>query len=185
MSQCVILQKKRRVAVMPAAPKATLPTPVPETTRRVLSLHRAPLSAPDPAAVPVETKTAQERQEKPQKPYSKKRMARLQMLQEHWPLLFSSVQPLKTGIKADLLADARERQLSLSEKDIGLSLRDWVNRAIYQKAVASGEMRFDIHGAPVEPVSDTDRAYAITQLAAMAAQWKQHQEQQTLAEKTD
>lgn len=87
------------------------------------------------------------------------------------------MQPLKTGIKADLLADARERQLGLNEKDIGLCLRDWVYRTVYQKAVARGEMRFDLNGVPVEPVSDTDRAYASTQLESMAAQWKQHQEQ--------
>ncbi|MGP8592062.1 ProQ/FINO family protein [Salmonella enterica subsp. enterica serovar Typhimurium] len=172
MSQCVILQKKRRVAVMPASPEATLPAPVPETTRSVLSLHRTPLSAPEPAAVPVETKTAQERPEKHRKPYSKKRLARLQTLRDHWPLLFSSVQPLKTGIKADLVADARERQLSLSEKDIGLCLRDWVNRAIYQKAVASGEMRFDLSGAPVEPISDADKIYVSTLLEAMETRWK-------------
>ncbi|WP_183046808.1 ProQ/FINO family protein [Salmonella enterica] len=172
MSQCVILQKKRRVAVMPAAPEATLPTPVPETARSVLSLHRTQLSAPDPAVAPAETKTAQGRPEKPKKRYSKKRLARLQTLRDHWPLLFSSVQPLKTGIKADLVADARERQLSLSEKDIGLCLRDWVNRAIYQKAVASGEMRFDLSGTPVEPISDADKIYVSTLLEAMETRWK-------------
>ncbi|EGI5923377.1 hypothetical protein AE372_004258 [Salmonella enterica subsp. enterica serovar Colindale] len=185
MSQCVIRQKMRRVAVMPAAPEVTLPTPVPETARSVLSLHRTPLSAPDPAVAPAETKTAQERPEKPKKRYSKKRRARMQLLREHWPHLFSTVRPMKTGIKADLVADARERQLALDEKDIGLCLRDWVYRTVYQKAVASGEMRFDLSGAPVEPVSDTDKAYASTQLAAMAAQWKQHQEQQKLTETSE
>lgn len=185
MSQCVILQKKRRVAVMPAAQEATLPTPVPETTRSVLSLHRTPLSAPGPVAVPVETKTAQGRPEKPKKRYSKKRRARMQLLRENWPQLFSTVRPMKTGIKADLVEDARERQLALDEKDIGLCLRDWVYRTVYQKAVARGEMRFDLSGTPVEPVSNTDKAYAVAQLAAMEAQWKQRRERQNSAEKKD
>lgn len=170
MNTCTIIYRKPRTSFSTVEPPQT--TSSDNHPRSVLSLHREPLSAAESEILTPVTKIGQNREKKAKRRQSKKRSARLQVLRDNWPLLFSTILPLKTGIKADLAKDACERQLSLHENDIGLCLREWVYRSIYQKAVVSGEMRFDLSGAPVEPISDADKIYASTLLEAMETRWK-------------
>ncbi|ECE0486453.1 hypothetical protein KX75_19975 [Salmonella enterica subsp. enterica] len=174
MNTCTIIYRKPRASFSTVEPPKT--TSSDNHPRSVLSLHREPLSAAEPEILPSVTNISQNRQRKAKRRQNKKRSARLQLLRDNWPQLFSTIRPLKTGIREDLVADARARQLALNENDISLCLRDWVFRTIYQKAVANGERRFDLSGAPVESISDADRAYACTQLAAMATAWKRQQD---------
>ena len=158
MSECIILHRKRRVAVIPENP--VTPLPAGETDHRVLSLHR---ETPPPGRVATETPVehpGRGRKEKERRAKARRRAARLQLLHDHWPALFAVTRPLKVGIKDDLIQDAQVRQLELKPNDIGLGLREWVRRRAYLMALVEGEGRYDMCGECVALLSKEHRQVA-------------------------
>ncbi|MFD0668157.1 ProQ/FinO family protein [Ramlibacter sp. MAHUQ-53] len=106
---------------------------------------------------------------KPQKPKNKKpaRSARpvhplLHTLWELHPRLFGArFRPLKLGIFEDLMA----RHPGAFEKDdLKQALGQHVRSSRYLEAVASGDMRCDLDGQPVEPVAPEHVQHAIVEV---------------------
>lgn len=161
MSECIIIHRRRRVALTPAHPADILPAR--ETGHSVLS---RPCEAPPPAPAPPE-KPRHGRKEKERRARARRRAMRLQRLYDHWPALFSVTRPLKVGIRDDLVRDAQVRQLEVSGEAIGQGLREWVRRHAYLKALIEGDGRYDMQGECVAPLSEEHRQLAREMLNRM------------------
>jgi ProQ/FINO family len=103
------------------------------------------------------------------------RIAARSWLRSTWPQLFAGGThvPLAIGISKTLFA--HPRPASISRKAVGAAMKYHVQGRLYLKALAcEGAMRHGADGAPVEPVSDTDRASACERYEKMYGPKEQH-----------
>lgn len=84
------------------------------------------------------------------------------LLTTWWPALFSetSVKPLKVGIRDDLRADRKARDLPFFDKKIRRALKTYTQTPQYLAVLITGAPRYDIQGHPVGIVSDEDASHA-------------------------
>ncbi len=101
----------------------------------------------------------------------------VELLKAHFPLCFKemkAVQPLKIGIKQDLvLVLSKQQDLALSDKACMVeSLAYYVSSAIYHQNMLVGTTRIDLNGQPMGMVTEEEAQYALMR----KAQWgKKHE----------
>jgi sRNA-binding protein len=91
-------------------------------------------------------------------------------LAEHFPAVFALEgwqphKPLKIGINEDIVAAG-----IIPPEDIGPTLRVYVRRLMYQRALAAGGSRYDLNGEPCGEVTAEQAAGAATSMAHIEAE---------------
>jgi sRNA-binding protein len=92
------------------------------------------------------------------------------LLAEHFPAVFvlegwQPHMPLKIGINEDIAAAG-----IMPAEDIGPTLRLYVRRLMYQRALAAGSSRYDLNGKPCGEVTAEHAAGAVTSAAHIEAE---------------
>jgi ProP effector len=92
------------------------------------------------------------------------------LLAEHFPAIFALEgwqphRPLKIGINEDIAAAG-----IMPAEDIGPTLRLYVRRLMYQRALAAGGSRYDLNGEPCGEVTEEQAAGAATSAAHIEAE---------------
>lgn len=80
------------------------------------------------------------------------------------------LQPLKIGINDDLFIALNEAGHAVSMKAIRRMLGHWCSRPFYLKAFKKSQVRIDLQGQPVAPLTDEEKLIAKTQFLARATQ---------------
>lgn len=152
MNTCTIIYRKPRASL--SSIEQPLAMSFENKPRSVLSLQRS--NTAQNQTIAEAQSSADERLKVPGTPKERK----LQLLRDNWPALFCITRPLKIGIRDDLIEDAQVRQLPIAASDIKRSLRVWISRRVYLKAMVFGEGRYDLTGKRVQSLSEEHRLHA-------------------------
>lgn len=97
---------------------------------------------------------------------------KIRKLVDHWPNGFSldAVHPLSIGIQAALVADAKVRDLTITENQICYCLSAYIKRPAYTKALIAGGPRYDLHGQPGDEVTAEQQQDAVRRLNSQQEQ---------------
>lgn len=95
------------------------------------------------------------------------REKRIQLLAGYWSRFNDeqAILPLSLGIREDLLSDAKERGLPITESQINMGLYAYTKRAVYLKSLIEACSRFDLNSNPVGAIDPEHRKSAIQGLS--------------------
>ena len=96
------------------------------------------------------------------------------LLEGFWPEIFkfSQPRPLKMGIFADLVEDAKQRELPVGADIIKAAMKIYTCRYAYQKALSKIRERFNLSGEPEGEVTAEQKEYAHIQIQRIDAKAK-------------
>ena len=96
------------------------------------------------------------------------------LLEGFWPELFrfNKPRPLKMGVFADLVEDAKQRGLPFGEDIIRAAITIYTCRYAYQKALSKIRERFNLSGEPEGEVTAEQKEYAHIQIQRIDAKAK-------------
>ncbi|EFM4132400.1 ProQ/FINO family protein [Escherichia coli] len=112
------------------------------------------------------------------------------LLEGFWPELFrfNKPRPLKMGVFADLVEDAKQRGLPFGEDIIRAAITIYTCRYAYQKSLSKVRERFNLSGEPEGEVTAEQKEYArlqIQRIDAKAKARKQARENENAAKPAD
>lgn len=80
-------------------------------------------------------------------------------LKKHFPV-FRKPMPLKIGIKKDILEHRNFKKLEIHKKDVVLFLTHYTRYMSYLKSFRENDSRYDLHGKPVESLTEAHKENA-------------------------
>lgn len=147
-------------------------------TQKPSSLKRKPISGKKP--VP-----RQQKNNKPKPAWLEYAHRGVALLKKHYPNCFFAVdraQPLKKGIKQDLIKRLKDMEDVSSEDKACMikSLSYYVNTLAYLKKVVAGAARLDLDGKHADTIKAEEATYSLERLQAkQAARVNANKKQQT------